>query len=291
MWLGGRALRAIALVAMVLAGAFPALSKPQRIVSLNLCTDQLLLDLVPRERIAALSFLAADPTMSPRVADAKDIPLVQGAAEEVLAFDPDLILAGEYSTPATVGMLERLGRRVVKVPMASSFEEIRAAVRLMAEAVGETEKGGAIISDFDRRLAAAKTPEGGAHPTVVAMQVNSLASGPGSMLDEVFAAAGYHNMTRDAAAQGKLGPAGRLPLETLLLWPPDLIVLANAPGDFRTVLGDNLRHPAFQQLLRERPSMHLPMSSWLCGTPAVAEAVEKLAAQRASLSPPLESAP
>ena len=258
----------------------------QRIVSLNLCTDQILLDLVPRERIAALSFLAADATMSPRVADAKGIPLVRGAAEEVLAFDPDLILAGTYSTPATVSLLERLGRRVVKVPMASNFEEIRLAVRLMADAVGEPERGRALISQFDRRLAEATVPAGGARPTIVSMQVNSLASGPGSLLDEVFAAAGYRNMARDAEAAGKLGPAGRLPLETLLLSPPDLIVLANAPGDFRTVLGDNLRHPAFQEWLRHNPSVHLPMSSWLCGTPAIAEAVERLALIRGTLPTP-----
>ncbi len=148
-----------------------------------------------------------------------------------------------------------------------------------------------MIADFDRRFAAASSLADGKSPSIVAMQVNSLASGPGSMLDEVFSAAGYHNMTRDAEAAGKLGPAGRLPLETLLLDPPDLIVLANAPGDFRTVLGDNLRHPAFEKWLRNHPNVHLPMSSWLCGTPAIAEAVERLAAVRGSLlKPPAERA-
>ncbi len=283
--------RIFASVAVSMALTLSAAAEPQRIVSLNLCTDQILLDLVPRERIAALSFLAGDATMSPRVADAKGLPLVQGAAEEVLTFDPDLILAGTSSTPATVNLLERLGRRVVKVPMASSFEEIRVAVRLVAEAVGEPERGRTVIANFDRRLAAASSTSDGKSPSIVAMQVNSLASGPGSLLDEVFSAAGYHNMARDAEAAGKLGPAGRLPLETLLLQPPDLVVLANAPGDFRTVLGDNLRHPAFEQLLRNHPNVHLPMSTWLCGTPAIAEAVERLAAVRGTLSTPPRSGP
>lgn len=255
-------------------------AKPSRIVSLNLCTDQILLDLVPRERIAALSFLAADATMTPRAAEAEGMTLVRGSAEEVLAVDPDLIFAGLYSTPATVGLLERLGRRVVKVPMTSSFEEIRSVVRTMADAVEEPETGARLIAEFDRRLAAVTSSSGDTHPSAIAMQVNSLAAGPGSMLDEMFTAAGFRNLAKDAAAAGRLGPAGRLPLETLVLSPPDLIVLANAPDDFRTVLGDNLRHPAFQALLDERPSMHLPMSSWLCGTPASAGAVEKLAAER-----------
>jgi iron complex transport system substrate-binding protein len=34
------------------------------VVSLNLCTDQLLLELLPRERIAMLSTIAADPLVS-----------------------------------------------------------------------------------------------------------------------------------------------------------------------------------------------------------------------------------
>ena len=259
--------------------------KPQRIVSLNLCSDQILLDLVSRERIAALSFLALDPTMTLKADQARGIKTVRGSAEEVLALDPDLILAGEYSTPATVSLLERLGRRVVKVPMASTFEEIRKSVNVIAEAVGEQDRGHAVIAEFDKRISTASAPTGAWHPTVIAMQVNSLASGSGSLLDEAFTAAGFKNMARVADEKGMLGPAGRLPLETLLLDPPDLIVLANAPDDFRTVLGDNLRHPAFEKHLRTHPSLHLAMPLWLCGTPEIARVIEKLNAFRRTMSP------
>jgi iron complex transport system substrate-binding protein len=148
-----------------------------------------------------------------------------------------------------------------------------------------------MIEDFDRRLAKATGQASGARPTAVAMQVNSLASGPGSLVDEVLTAGGFDNIARVAESQGKLGPGGRLPLETLLLAPPDIIVLANSPADFRTVLGDNLRHPAFTRLAAGRPSVHLPMRTWLCGTPAIVEAVEKLAALRAALADGKRSAP
>jgi iron complex transport system substrate-binding protein len=254
-------------------------SKPQRIVSLNLCVDQLLLDVVARERIAGLSFLAADPSMSAMHEAAKDIPALGNSAEEILALDPDLILAGEYSTPATVDLLRRLGRRVVTVPMASSFEDIRTAVRVVAEATGDGEKGGAVIAAFDQRLTGVQSRLVGPRRTAVAMQVNSLTSGPGSLVDEVLDAAGYENVARTA----KLGRGGQMPLERLVASPPDLIVMANAGDDFRTVLGDNLRHPSFQRLTDRQMSIHLPMSKWLCGTPRIVEAVEDLQA----LSPKL----
>ena len=172
--------RVVAAVAVLVAASPAFAAKPQRIVSLNLCTDQILLDLVSRQRIAALSFLAADPTMSSMVEEARGLKTIQGAAEEVLALDPDLVFVGQYSTPATVSLLERLGQRVVKVAMASSFAEIRSVVRHMAEAVGEGPRGDAMIADFDARISAAKALPDSSPPTVMAMQVNSLASGPGT---------------------------------------------------------------------------------------------------------------
>lgn len=275
-WWAGLLAAAACVAAPSLAGA----GVPKRIVSLNLCSDQILLDLVPRERIAALSFLAPDPTMSVEPQRAEGLPIVRGEAEEVLALNPDLVLAGAYSTPATQDLLKRLGVPVVAVPLASSFAEIRDVVRVIAKAAGEEARGEDMIRAFDARLAAARAPEGATPPTALAYQVNSLASGPGSLLDEMLIAAGFKNY----AAGRTLGPGGRLPLETMVMDPPDVLVFANAPDDFRTVLGDNLRHPGVRFVVEHHPSMHLPMPLWLCGTQHTAEAVARLAAVRASLS-------
>lgn len=271
------------LVAVAACAAVPVsveAEAPKRIVSLNLCSDQILLDLVPRERIAALSFLAPDPTMSVEPQRAEGLPIVRGEAEEVLALNPDLVLTGAYSTPATQDLLRRLGVPVVAVPLASSFAEIRDVVRVIAKAAGEEARGEDMIRIFDARLAEARAPEGATPPTALAYQVNSLASGPGSLLDEMLTAAGFRNYTAGRA----LGPGGRLPLETMVMDPPDVLVFANAPDDFRTVLGDNLRHPAVRFVTDHRRSMHLPMPLWLCGTQHTAEAVARLAAVRASLA-------
>jgi len=114
---------------------------PTRIVSLDLCTDQLLIELVGRERIAAVTHLAADPAVSAIPAKAKGIPITHGAAEDVLRYDPDLILAGQFGVSATVDLLRRLKRNVVVVPLASDLDGVRAAVRIVAGAVGEGPKG------------------------------------------------------------------------------------------------------------------------------------------------------
>jgi len=248
---------------------------PRRIVSLNLCTDQLLVDLVPRERIAAVSFLATDRSLSAAAYSLRGLPQVQGTAEEVLALEPDLVIAGEYTTGPTVDLLKRLGVKVLVVPLASDFDGMKQTLRTLGNATGRTQRAEDMIADFDERIASARSLVP-ARPTAVAYQVNSLASGAGTLLDAALDAAGFRNIAREAM----LGPAGRLPLEELVASPPDLIVLANAPDEFKTVLADNLRHPAFRALLDKRPHVHLPMPMWMCATPRIADAVELLASMK-----------
>jgi iron complex transport system substrate-binding protein len=261
-------------------------AKPARIVSLDLCTDQLLVDLVPRERIAAVTHLAADPAVSAMPEKARGLPVTRGAAEDVLRYDPDLVLAGPFGVSATVSLLRRLKRNVVIVPLAGDLDGIRASVRAVASAVGETAKGEATVAGFDRRLSPVPPPAAAAAaaPTALIYQVGGTVSGTGSLADAVLAAAGFRNM----AAEYRLTRAGQVPLELLIAAPPDLIVLATAAGTYRTAAADNLRHPALRHLRRRRASLELPWQLWLCGTPATAEAVARLAEARSKLSRPAQ---
>jgi iron complex transport system substrate-binding protein len=271
----------LGLAAFFAAGQGPDAAQaqaPQRIVSLTVCTDQLLLDLVARDRIAALSYLAVDPTLSLKVEEARGIKGVRGMAEEVMALEPDLVIAQEYSTMATVDLLRRLGFRVVLVPLATDFDGFRRTVRIIAAAVGAAARGEAMIAAFDRRLAAA-APKGPQRPRALAYHVNNFASGPGSLADTVLTAAGFQNIARERS----LGPGSRLALEEIVADPPDLVVLANTPDEFRSVVGDNLRHPAFEALVKSRPHMQLAMPLWLCATPQIADAVAELGAKRSAL--------
>ncbi len=253
---------------------------PRRIVSINLCSDQILLDLVPLERIAALSHLASDPDVSAVAERARGLPSTRGEAETVLAFDPDLVLAGTFSTPATLALLERVGQRVVKVPLASDLDGVRSAIRQVAAAVGEGAKAEAMLADLDRQLAAAQAGQGhGKRHTALVYQVNGLASGPGSLADALLAAAGLAN---HATTLG-LGAGGALALETLVSRPPDLLVLSGPSDEYRTAVADNLRHPALAALIAERAAVVLPWRLWLCGTQHVGQAVVRLGDARRAL--------
>lgn len=265
-----------AALAAVLALAPAALAAPaQRIVSLNLCIDPIVLDLVPRERIQALSWVSSDPNVSPIIDRIAGIRLVRGTAEEVLALEPDLVLAGALTTPATVDLLRRLGQRVVVIPIATELDGVRKAIRAVAAAVGEPARGEDMVADFDRRLAEASA-HGPERPEAVVYQANSLVSPSGTLAAAALEAAGFSN----AADRVALTSGGRIALETLVVSPPDLIALGQQATAYRTPVADNLRHPALARVLAERAHVDFPMPLWLCGTPHVADAVAALAQAR-----------
>ena len=250
-------------------------TQPRRIVSLNLCTDQIVLELVPPKRIAALSWLAADRNVSAIAGEVKGIRLIAGGAEEVLALDPDLVLASPYAATPTVDLLRRLGRRVEMVPFATDFEMIRSTVRQIALAVEETARGEEVIARFDRALEVARS-KAAQHPEALVYQVNGLVSGTGSLADAALKAAGLTNqMARRGTTAGT-----RLALESIVVMPPDLVVLAQGMHTYRTVVSGNLRHPALARIMAKTAGMELPMPLWLCGTPRISDAVGMLAAAR-----------
>jgi iron complex transport system substrate-binding protein len=276
-WLLGLAILGLWITSAATAASPPTV-QPARIVSLNLCTDLILLDLVPRDRIAALSWLAADRDVSPIADDISGIRLVRGHAEEVLSLAPDLVLASPFSATPTVDLLRRLGYVIDVVPFAEDFAGIRSAIRQVAAAVGNTARGEAVVAKFDASLtnAARPTTDAGPPPQALVYQVNGLVSGGGSLIDAALRAAGLSNQASHPGP--RLAAGGRLALEQLVANPPDLLVLAQAPTTYATVVSDNLRHPAVRAVMTSRPSVVLPMPLWLCGSPRISKAIDLLRA-------------
>src|ERR1700733_5645716 len=118
---------------------------PSHVVSLNLCTDILLVQLAP-EHIAALSPLARDAALSVVAAEAARLPWVRPDAEAVLRLRPDLVLAGEYGAQAAVGLLRERGVRVVAIPEPTNFADITVEVEAAAGALGVPARGAEMLA-------------------------------------------------------------------------------------------------------------------------------------------------
>jgi hypothetical protein len=111
-------------VAPAAAQTLPA-DKPARIVSLNMCTDDLLLRLADPARIASVTWLSRAQRGS-NVADiAARLPVNHGLAEEIIPLDPDLVIAGTFSTRTAVATAQAYQDPARRVRHPRSIEEIR----------------------------------------------------------------------------------------------------------------------------------------------------------------------
>lgn len=252
---------------------------PLRVVSTNVCIDQLVLLLADREQIAALSYAAANPAQSAMAEAAAGYPLLYGHAEEILPLEPDLIFAGNFTARPAIALLQRFGYRIVEVPDALTLEDIRSGIRTVAAALGHRTRGEAMIADFDARIAAAAPPEDGRLPEVAFLSQGLYAAAEGTLVDDLLKATGLGN----AATGWGVSFIGPVNLEALLLDPPDGLVLG-PPSDREPSLSQAvLSHPAMEAVKRQVEVAYVPGTAWVCGTPMVAGVVEELAALRAAI--------
>ena len=230
-----------------------------RVVSLNLCTDQMLVLLAP-EKIAALSDLARDPALSFVAPRAQRFPGVRASAEAVLALRPDLVLGTRFGAQTTLAMLERHGVPVLRIDLPSDFPGIARLTRDTALALEVPERAEPAIAEMEAILTSVRPPD--RPPSAIAWEPRGYTAGPASPMGAVLRAAGLIN----AAAGQRLGT------EALLRHPPDLLVVPDTPA-FPSLATDMLAAPA----LRDIPRRTLPPALTLCAGPFSAQAVALLA--------------
>jgi len=272
---GGLGLR-LAAVAASLGFASPAVATPlpqhpQRIVSINLCTDELALRLARPGAVAAVSYLAARPETSNVAAMAAATPVNYGLVEDVVAFRPDLVLAGLYTTRNTVMLLRALGAPVLTFETPSSIDGVRQQIRDVGALLDGQERAEALVRAFDERLP--KAPAQAPRPRAVVVRASGFTSGPGSLLNDILTHAGIDNL----AASGPLAGQAQPPLEAVIQARPDMLILTDEEGDAPALAGEALVHPALKALAKHARVVTLPARLWTCSGPGVAEAVARLA--------------
>jgi len=253
---------------------------PVRVVSLNVCTDQLAMLVAAPGQLAAVSHLAREPQQSALVEEARAYPITTGHAEDVFRLAPDLVLAGIHTTPETVRLLQRLGVRVERFESATAVEAVAIGVRRMGRLLGREERAERLAAAVERRLAAvaADRPE---RPRIgaVFLDANSYTAGSGTLMHAVIQAAGLRNI----AAELGLARTARLPLEALVLAHPGLLLVPQRYG--HPSMGEAvLDHPAVRALVADRHRAVISGAESTCATPATITAVERLAALRRRLA-------
>ncbi|HXL98429.1 MAG TPA: ABC transporter substrate-binding protein, partial [Rhizomicrobium sp.] len=210
----------VAFIATALMQAAPAFAAPQHVVSLLVCTDEYVFRLLPRERIAALSYLAADrhPVVSTIADEVKGIPLIRQTAEAVLAQHPDLVVTYQGVNQNLHELMRAAGVPVLDIPWANSLDDVRRVTRLLGERLGEPARADALLAQMDRQLAAVHAVS----PPVATLiyEPNGYVTADG-VTDEIMAASGLRNVGGEMH-QTRLGT---VPVESIVAMPPELLIL------------------------------------------------------------------
>lgn len=249
----------------------PAL--PQRIVSINLCADQLVLALADREQIAGLTKNATDTAMSGEAAKARGIPLLSNSAEQILAIEPDLIVGMPASRSAALAALPRQNYPLLDLATANSLDDIYASIRATAAAVGHPGRGAALIAQMQRELAG--LPKPGRGRVAAYYQRRGYMTGTGTLIDELMTRVGLVNL---AARLGK-PPLSQLSLEEMVAAEPDFLIVESATDVVTDQGSEMLHHPA----LRDIPRISLAQAWTVCGSPAYTQAARSMTAQIARI--------
>lgn len=253
-------------------------SAPQRVVSINLCADVFLLHLAEREQIASLTFLAGSSPLSPVIDLAKGLPTNHGQIEEVLAQQPDLVLAHRYGNAALVANLKRLGLPVLVMEPPVNLAAVEIEIQRLAQALGQQAKGRQLLLQYAEDKNTANKPDKHA-PVMAVYGPNGITSGPGSLLHNVLTRAGFANL----APQLGIGSVGTLRMESLLTHPPDALLFSDSGTRINSLARQKMQHPALQKLAATRPALRLPGKLWTCGGPEVFTAINALRELRATL--------
>jgi iron complex transport system substrate-binding protein len=242
----------------------PPTGHPIRVMSMSVCTDQIVLALLPPARIASVSWLARDPQSSLMTAAAAHTGINHGAAEDVARARPDIVIADSFTSPMTLGMLKRIGWPMLVIEDPETFDQIRNVTRQIAVAVDERSRGEALIAAMDRKLAAlARHPGPGVR--VAAWDGAGLGARKGSLYDAVLARAGAINV----ADEREIADYGHLDVEVLLKAAPALLLQGGYDSD--SLRGDLARHPLVRRYWGDR-TLGIRQAYYLCGTPFIADA-------------------
>ncbi|MCH4893215.1 ABC transporter substrate-binding protein [Sphingomonas sp. SFZ2018-12] len=250
------------------AGASP------RVVSINPCVDAVLMQVADPRQIAGISHYSQDPrATSIPIALARRFTATSGTAEEVVALDPDLVIAGAHVEPSTIAALRRLDIALVQIGVPATVAESDAQIRTIAAAIGRPERGEALVRRIDAAVRAART--GGPAVPALIWQGGGLVPGTGTLADELLRSTGFANQS----ARYGLKQWDVLPLEPLVARPPRLLLSVGARGQDDRMLG----HPVLDGL-RDRIAVRpYPDRLLNCGGPTIIDAVGHLARVRRSL--------
>lgn len=226
---------------------------PQKVISLNLCTDQLALVLAKDGQLHGVSFNAADAALSPMHQRTGDLQLLRSDAEEIAAIQPDLVLMGEYDSPLLQRWLKSQNIPVLALPIPESLEDIQTHIRQIAQALRQEAAGEALIAETATAFSTPYPAERA--PTLAVYYPRGYTDGTGTLMHDMLVRLGVRHLTTGNGTR-------HMDMEEIVTLQPDILLLQDYGYEVLSQGETLLHHPALQHLQAKR--LALPGAWMMC---------------------------
>ncbi|MCP4766430.1 MAG: ABC transporter substrate-binding protein [Gammaproteobacteria bacterium] len=259
--MNSRQLAFTALLGLALLAAGARADAARGIVSLDLCTDWMLLKFADPSQVRAYS-----PLLYRYQADwvPDGLPVHDGSIEHILQLDAGLLISGEYNAILLRKRLQQLGKQVAVLSLPNTLDGIRRYQDEFFELIDATPDTGAI--DWSRTYA----PR---HESLLLLGANGIGTGANTLENDLLRKAGWDNYIE---ASGYVS----LRMERIVANPPDAIY-SSAPLS-NSLSNLFIRHPAIQSLMAEGGAAHGEDWRWQCPGPWSLELIQELSAWKGS---------
>lgn len=261
----------------------PALAKdtPRRIISINMCMDQLLLDLARPEQIIGLSPYARDRTRAWLADRALNYPALSGTAEEILILKPDLVVSGGFTRRATRELIAAIGIPLVEFDDVLSLAQTRAQILQFGALIGAASKASERVAALDAAVLRLRQAAARQKLRILPLARRGWVSGKESLISDLLAQAGFTN----AAADLGFSDGGFATLEAVVMLRPDAILVPRDDITAEDQGSAKLLHPAIADLFPPERRIYMPEKLTVCGGPMLVEAIAHLTRQIDALKP------
>jgi iron complex transport system substrate-binding protein len=263
-----------AMMALASPGSGASAANLPRLVSMNVCTDQLVLALADPEQILGLSRFSRDGWQS-QAGDISRYPVLSGGAEDVLLIRPDIVVASAFDKRSTRELLKAKGLHLAELAVPQTLDEARQQIREAGDITGHPDRAAAEIARLDAALARARRAVSERHYRVLPLSRRGWVAGSDSFVGSLLRETGLRS------AAGDLGFAfgGFASLEAIVNLRPDFIVVSQA-GDTAKDDGQAfLLHPALERFYPPEKRIVIPERMTECGGVLLADALDALAAE------------
>jgi iron complex transport system substrate-binding protein len=263
----------LAMAAALLSPSAATAAAP-RIVSMNICTDQLLLAIADPAQIMGLSRFSRDARQW--AGDkARQFPMLSGGAEDILVLKPDVVAASDFDKRSTREILKANGQNLVEFPIPHTLADVREQIRQMGDLAGHPERASAEIARLDAAISGAKQAAAGKHFRMLPLSRRGWVPGRDSFVGAILAEAGLVS----AAAELGITFGGFVSMEEIIRLKPDFLVVSDASERAEDDGRAFLLHPALERFYPKSKRIVIPERMTECGGVLLADALNALSAE------------